>query len=463
MAGQTFLPCVGPSYQLTDRKAGVQRAINLAMKEVEGIGEAKTVVLVSTDGLAQFADFGATVRGSVVTSDDREFVVAGATLFEVIAGVPTARGTLTTTTGAVCLCEGETQLVIVDGPYGYVLTLATNVLQNITDPDWRGAIWVTIVNGTFVFVPPNNDEQFYISAIDNATDFNALDFSSADEAPGGVVTHRCLKQETYFFKPFTTEVWIYDGDADFPLVRYNATPIDVGAVGLRAVIEAADTLIFVGQTKRGTGIVYMMLGHQPVRISTTAVENALQAPGVDLTQCVLWVQQKAGAEYVCVNAPGMLTSWCWDAATKQWHERAEIHNGDWIPFRIDQVTAVGNGHHAYAGTKGYIMSSTVYAIGSDPLVRSRIWPHLPNPSKEDFPIRGLDLGCTTGYGGSVMLRISKDGGMSWGPWLLRSLGAVGRWLQKVRWIQLGAARDPVFELRVSDAVPWTITDAALDV
>lgn len=462
MAGAAFVPCIGPSYHLPDRKSAVQRAVNLHLRTIEGMGESKQMVLHSTDGLAKLYDFGAQIRGAIVTSDQREFVVAGSTLYEMIAGTPAVRGTIAAGASFVCMCPGETQLVLVDGTNGYVLTLATNAFGQITDPDWRGAIWVTQVNGTFVFVPPSNQEQFYISAIDDATTLDALDFSSADAQPGAIVTHRELKQETFFFKPFSTEVWIYDGDADFPLVRYNSTPIAVGAVGLRSVVKAADTLIFVGQTERGTGIVYMMVGHQPVRISNSSVETDLRASGVDLTRCVLWVQQTTGAEFVCVNAPGMKTSWCWDAASKQWHERAELVSGEWAPFRVDQVVAVGSGFHAFAGSVMYRMASDVYAIDTAPLVRSRVWPHLPNSSLEPIVVRSIELMCTTGFGGQIMLRISKDGGRTFGAWLLRSLGVIGRWMQRVRWIPLGSGTDMIFELRVSDPVPFTLSQATVD-
>lgn len=462
MAGKAFNSIVGPSGALPDHKSAVQRAINLSIRQTESEGEALQRVLVSTDGLAQLLDLGATFRGAILTADGREFVVAGSTLYETTTGALVTRGSLITTSGPVCLCPGETQLVIVDGNDGYVLTLSSNAFGQITDPDWRGAIWVTSVNGTFVFVPPSNQEQFYISAIDDATTLDALDFSSADAQPGAIITHRVLKQETYFFKPFSTEVWIYDGEADFPLVRYNSTPIAVGCVGLRAAIVAADTIIFVGRTERGTGIVYMMQGHQPVRISDIAVETDLKAPGVDLTQCVMWVQQKQGAEFVCITAPGMSTSWCWDAATKEWHERAELVNGAWTPFRVDTVLPAGGAHHAFAGSAMYAMNESTYLIGTDPLVRSRTWPHLSNPAMEPVTIRGVELACTTGYTGFVMLRKSNDGGFTWGPWLLRNLGVVGQWMQRVRWLMLGAARDPVFEVRVSSAVPFAINSCAVD-
>src|SRR3954469_22360340 len=107
MAGNAFIACIGPSYHLPDRKSAVQRAINLAMREIEGIGEGKQAVLVSTDGLSQLLDFGVPVRGSVVTSDGREFVAAGNMLYETTTGAAVSRGLLGTGSGPVCLCPGE--------------------------------------------------------------------------------------------------------------------------------------------------------------------------------------------------------------------------------------------------------------------------------------------------------------------------------------------------------------------
>lgn len=462
MAGRAVVACVGPSYQLPDRRTADQRAINLAVQQVEGLSETPQAVLVSADGLAQLIDFGAPVRGGLVTADQREFVVAGNTLYETTTGVQVSRGALSTSSGAVCLCAGETQLVVVDGEFGYILTFASNVLAQITDADFRASIWVTVVDGTFVFVPVNNQEQFFLSAIDDASTINALDFSSADAVPGAIVTSRVLKQETYFFKPYTTEVWIYDGDLDFPMVRYNSTPISVGCVGLRAAVIAADTLVFVGRTERGTGIVYQMIGHQPIRISTQAVEEALQADGVDLAGCVLWVQQKKNAEYVGISAPGMSTTWVWDAVTKLWHERGEMVNGAWTTLRVEQVLAFGNQHHALAGTALYRMAGDVYTIGSDPLVRERTWPHFANPSAEPVNFRGLELNCSTGHGGNITLECSNDGGVTWGSPKQRPLGATGRWMERVRWLFLGSSPDRVFRLRCSDAVPLTIRAAAVD-
>lgn len=62
----------------------------------------------------------------------------------------------------------------------------------------------------------------------------------------------------------------------------------------------------------------------------------------------------------------------------------------------------------------------------------------------------------------MTLEISNDGGFNFGPKLVRSFGAIGRWMQKVRWMMLGTAHDRVFRIRCSDPVPFNIHAATID-
>jgi hypothetical protein len=457
MTQRSTVKAIGPSYQLADRKAASQRSINLFMQQVEGLGEDRPYILASSPGLSPLVTLGATIRGSYCAGD-RWFVVAGNTLFEVTtAGATTVRGTLATASGFVSMKHGRDQLVIVDGANGYVLRLNTNAFAPITSPGWRGSNFVDELDGYFVFVDPGTD-QFYLSAIDDGSTLDGLDFSSADTQPDNVVTHRVRKRELHLFGSGSIEIWVNSGDADFPFVRYNSTPIDVGLVGPRAVAVAADGIVWVGQTDRGRGYVYELQGHQPVRISTQAVEEALA--GATLAECSMWTYHAAGNEFVGINAPGMATTWVYDFSTRQWHERGELVAGAWAPLRAEFVTFVGAAHYAAAGARIYKQEGE--SIDGAALVRERTWPHLMAPSFEPVSYRGLEVACTTGNGGTMTLEISNDGGHVWGAPLLRSLGAIGQYMQRVRWLNLGSARDRVFRLRCTDAVPLAIYAATVD-
>lgn len=462
MAGSNVVAAIGPSYHLDDRKAASQTSINMHLEQIEGLGETRPLTQVSAPGLTLYLALGAELRGQR-NVNGRWFAVAGATLFEIVAGAAVNRGSLLTITGTVGMTHNTDQLVIDDGPNGYILALATNTLTRITSDGWRGSYTADFIDGYCIFVAPDTD-QFYLSKIDDATVENPLDFSSADSQPDKVVTSRVLHRELLLFGEETTEVWIDSGGAAFPFVRYNSAQIDVGCVGRRAAIVASDSVFWIGQTRTGTGIVYRMLGHAPQRVSTRSIEQML-AKSTDISSASMWTYQVDGHEFIGINAPGLSTTLVYDAAMQQWHERAEWNVGvtGWSPHRVTSVCFVNGAQYAGdAAGNLYKIDPTVYLYGSDPLVRERTWPHLVSQSLEPITFASLELACTTGYGGGVVtLQLSNDGGNNFGPPLQRSLGEVGQWMRKVRWMMLGTAYDRVFRIRCSDPVPFNMHAAAV--
>jgi len=463
MAGQREARCVGPSYYLKDKKTAVQRTINMYPMAVEGFGSDPPLVLESVPGLSLVSDLGADIRG-MFNADGRMFLAVGSALKEMSSAEAfTDRGTLGVGSSNVSMVNGVSQLAIVDGATYFVLNLDTNTIAQVTSPGWRQSSAVDYIDGYFVFVAPNTD-QFYISAVDNAASLDPLDFSSADSQPDNIVRQIVRKRELYLFAVRSTEVWINSGDPDFPLVRYQGTPIDVGLVGPRAVARVADTLVWVGQTERGGPYVYRMDGYQPVRISDQCVEQQLAA--ADYTNAVCWVYQDAGAEFWCVTAPGMETTFSWNAATQMWTERAELVAGEWQPFRAERCTFFNGRQYVSAGSKLYRYSRDYYTLAGDVLARERTWPHLVAPSQEPTIYRSVELRCTTGstVEGSITLEVSNDGGsVFYGP-QRRSLGVVGQRNRRIRWGPQGtcpAGGGRVFRFRCTDAVPLTIQEAAV--
>lgn len=462
MAGSNVVAAIGPSYHLNDRKAASQTAVNCYLEQVEGLGETRQLTQVSAPGLRPYLSLGFVIRGQR-NVEGRHFVVAGAMLYEIVGGVQTSRGTLTSSVGYVGMSHNNSQLVIVDGPSLWILTLSSNVFANYASAGWRGSKTVDFIDGYSIFVALNT-QQLYISLIDNATIQNALDFSSADAQPDNIVTSRVSHRELLLFGTYTTEVWINTGAATFPFVRYNSAQIDVGCVGPQAAIVASDSVMWIGQTRTGTGIVYRMIGHSPQRVSNRAVEQALAA-STDISQSSMWTYQVDGHEFIGINAPGLSSAWVYDAAAQQWHERAEWNYAGvsgWSPLRLTTVCYVNQVQ--YGGDvlgNLYTLDPNYYQNGTSALVRERTWPHLVSASMEPIRFASVELSCSTGNGGNVSLELSNDGGSVFGSPLIRSLGVTGRRMQKVRWHMLGTANDRVFRIRCSDAVPFNMYAAAV--
>jgi Phage stabilisation protein len=475
VAGNRYVKCVGPSYHLQDKKAAVQRSVNLYPQKLDDINW----MMESIPGFTGGTLGGPEMRGSKKL-DSRWFVVAGDKLYLSVSGVSslTEKATLSTSTGYVGMAVNQSQLAIVDGAHLYIYNYLTDVFTEITAPGWRGSDDVYEMDGYFVFVDPDTD-QFYLSAIDDGTSLDALDFSSADSSPDDIITHRVSHRQLFLFgKSNSTEIWINSGDLSFPFVRYQSYTIDVGCVGKRAAINADDTLYFIGKTDRGTGIVYRIEGNQPQRVSTLAVEKALLS-SADLSVASMWTYQDAGHEFIGIEVPDLETTWVYDAALQQWHERGRLVDGEWAPMGIKFCVFFEYGPEtsarhfvAYETEIGYLNNSEStlnFSSGAVPLVRERTWPHMVAPSYEPISYRSLELGASTGEeltgapdGANVTLEISNDGGITFGPPLLRSLGAVGRHMQRVRWLGLGASRNRVFRIRCSDAVPFAIHSAYVE-
>lgn len=463
MAGSNVVQAIGPSYHLNDVRAACQAAVNTYVSRLDGTNQ----MLASSPGEATVAAFGVAIRGQhVAQPSNRWFVAAGNVLYELTAG-PTAGlyefnviGSLATSSGFVGMAHNATQLSIVDGPNYYVLNLNTSVLTPITALAWRGSDDVQELDGYFIFVDPETD-QFYLTAIDDGTTLNGLDFSSADSSPDNIITHRVSHRQLFLLGADTTEIWIDSGAAAFPFVRYNSYTMDVGVVGKQAAIVAADTLFWIGKTKNGRGLVYSLAGNQPMRVSNSAVEQAL-AGSSDLSQASMWAYQIEGHEFIGINAPGLATTWVYDAALQMWHERAEWDAG-WQPLRTRSMIA-HNGLHFGGDAFGDVvrLDADLNSLSGRPLVRERTWPHFIQPSLEPVSYLGLEVAAKTGSGSGVMtLEISNDGGYVWNAPLPRGLGAVGRRTLRLRWLGLGSAANRVFRLRCSDDVPWSIYSATV--
>ena len=110
-----------------------------------------------------------------------------------------------------------------------------------------------------------------------------------------------------------------------------------------------------------------------------------------------------------------------------------------------------------------------YHLDARYIRRLRRAPHVNNEhARVFFKKFELDLergqGLATGQGSDpmVLLRVSRDGGQTWGEEQRMSAGALGAYTQRVIARRLGQARDTVFEVTVSDPIAWSLVGAWLD-
>jgi hypothetical protein len=310
-----------------------------------------------------------------------------------------------------------------------------------------------------------------ISGLDSLT-FDALDIASAEGNPDGLVGLVSDGQATYLFGDYTTEVFYDSGNADFPFERIQGALMGVGCAAAFSIQDVGGVPYWLGRTKLGRGIVYRAQGYKPERISTHAIETVIQGLG-DVSAARAWTYEQSGHQFYCLNLPGATTTWVFDVSTGLWHERSYLSNGVDQRHRADchafayETNVVGD----YENGNLYALDPETKSDNGDPIARERTSPHISKDGNYATHSRfQLDLETGVGIDGSgqgtdpqVILQWSDDGGHSWSAERWASAGSIGQRRTRVNFRRLGAARDRVYKVRITDPVKTTLIGANLDI
>jgi hypothetical protein len=457
----------GPTYSLRSG-ADVQRVVGWMPVQVEsGTGKGGAVAyLKQQPGLRKLATVSGPIRGLCVARD-KLYAVGGETLYMIGSDwSASSRGTVGLTSSLAEMAVNNTQLCIAQGETGFVLDLDTNVLTQLTSDEWRGSNRAELLDGYGVFAEPDS-QQFYLTAIQDFTVFDALDFASAEGSTGKIKGHLIKHRELLIFKDNSAEVWYDSGAADFALSRNDGANIECGLSATYSLRKVDGRAFWLGREHNGAAVVYMMATYTPQRVSSHALEEQLSALD-DLSGATAWTYQQEGLVFYVLNVPGLSTTWVYEVASGIWHERAEWVDGDYRPWRAT-CHAYVYGKHVVGDADGnlYELDPELGNNDGDPLIRDRITPHAALSSLAVRRFGPLQIDCTVARGvpaqdPKLMLRYSNDGGRNWGNWRYLSLGKIGETKTRARATMLGSARDRVWQIRVTDDVQCDLISAVVD-
>lgn len=469
-----FVGFIGPTYTLESVNVDCQRCINLYPELNElGTGKDKEIAsLVGAPGLSLLATLPvAGHRGSLTASNGQMFMVARNKLYRVLSDFTyTELGTLVTTSGNVSLADNGLQLVVVDGPNGYVWDFTLLTFTQISSPNFFGADKVLHQDGYFVFNKPNTS-QFYLSDLEAAT-FTTVPqlISPLLSNLARIVSFASDHGNIWAFGPNKYQVFFHSG-AVFPFEYVQGSTGDVGCAAAFSVASLNGTLIWLGQDVRGTGVVYEASGYQPVRISNQAVELAIQSY-TTISDAVAWTYQDAGHNFYVLNFPTANATWVFDSQTKLWHERAYLLDGQLLRHR-GQTHTYAFGKHIigdWENGKIYELTRSAYSDAGAAMFRRRRALHVSTDMlKQFFSDFQLDVETGVGIDGvgqgtdpKVILRWSDDGGHTWSNEYWADLGKIGHTRARSQWNRLGSSRSRVFEITCTDPVKFTLIGAEVN-
>jgi len=468
------IPFLGGAYKASSRNLSYQECVNFFFERAEdGTQNAALLGTPGTRLLTTLPNTGYGIRGSWLPSSGYAIFVQGDKVYRVTNSwnYTVCAGTLQTKTGDVCIADNGTVACIVDGIYGYFLDLTTNVITQIVNDAFYGADKVGFIDGFFIFNKPNT-QQFYISSL-YGTDFDGLDFASAEGSTDLLISLIVDHREVWMFGTSSTEVFYNSGNPDFPIERLQGAFIEHGCAAKNSVAKLDNTVFWVGRDNNGNGTVWRANGYTPQRISTHAIEYALQSYD-EISDATAYTYQQDGHAFYVLTFPTAEKTWVYDAATQLWHERAYLDSttGRFTRHRSNNHVFMGNTHVVGDFENGnlYALDPDYYSDNGDPLVSIRSCAVISGEGKRlVFKSLQIDMeegvGLTTGQGVNpvVSLDWSNDHGHSWSNTLQTSFGRMGNYTRRAIFYRLGQARDRIFRVSISDPVKRVITGAYLEV
>lgn len=337
----------------------------------------------------------------------------------------------------------------------------------------------TFLDGYLIisFAPNSNDperRQFFISGLNDYSTWNALDFGTKEGAPDSMLAVFAAYEYLLLFGLQTTEIWQNSGNALFAFQRVSGGGvIETGLTSYAAVSKMDNTVVWLGQDQRGGPVAWQLQGQTPVRISNHAVEDVWNK--IDIGTAISYCYSENGHWFWCLSFPAADRTFVYDSTigpAEGWHERAfwdgSAFHADIARYHCkwaDGPHIVGD----YSNGNLYVQSVNILTDNCSAIRRIRITPHIVNERKWNFYQR-FRLHCLTGVvpatgAGSnpvMSLRISNDGGRTYGPYIDRNCGTLGEYSKVVEWYHLGRSRDRVFEWSCSEPIDICLVDGYVE-
>lgn len=371
---------------------------------------------------------------------------------------------------AVGQVSGLNQMFTADGQslghYAYAVesgSFGAGTVTAVSDADAQA--WVTCTYlAQRVVTTKSNSNQFYYSSDSYGQTWDALDFQSAESAPGVIRRVYAFGGALIAFGVNTTEFFQVSGDPDIPFAPLRGAALDWGLGAMWSVATCNGSVVFLGRNAQGQHQIVRLAGYTPQVISDQSLDAQINALS-DVSDATALSYVIDGHPFYQINFTTANRSYLLDVSNGVWSrltdENGNRHRAE-IAVNFNGQTIVSD----YQNGKLYTLSSSAYTNNGAVLPREVVSRHffanhdrvVVDELVVDFEV---GVGDNTTTDPQVMLQISKDNGRSWGTELWMPLGKIGETQKRVVWRRLGLGRDWTFKLRVTDPVKFVISSAAI--
>ena len=484
---------IGSSYTSQSPIADCQRTMNWYQENIESQMAASSMALYPTPGLAGWGTIDKPVRGEIEING-RMFAVGGQHFYEMNgSGTPTTIGTVGNNLQPVTMATNGTlgnQILICSAGKLYIYTL--DAIGNIpkgtlTQVSSLQGIPASIVFCSSYFVALlQGTNKFQVSNLLDGSQWNALGVQQNEEFPENIAS--IVSAYGYLFvlgQAGHSQVYYNSGANQYtPFSPISGAYMEEGCGAPLSPVVMDNTVFWIGGRNGKGDVAWRANGFSPVRVSNFAVETAWASYPQKGSDAVGYTYRDQGHTFWVLRFPsangGLGATWVYDASNQQWHER-----GFWSQQGPTGYSAHLSTCHVFAFGKHLVgdwNSGNIYSMdigllndNGAPIRRWRRSPHIAAERERVF-LNRLQIDVEVGLGPEpplldgqgnargpqLAVRISRDGSKTFGPEHLLDCGQAGEFRTRAILRRLGQARDFVFDIVATDAVPWRIIDGYVE-
>ncbi len=348
------------------------------------------LALYPTPGLLMRAELKAgEVRGMyVIPGGATALIVSNDTLYSVdSAYTATSVGTLLTATGPVTITDNGAAAYLTDGTYRYSYTWGTATFTQQTDGPFSGGGVCDEVDNFIIYSNPMTNQWGCTDVGDVVS--NPLNLGTILGASGNLIRPIADHRQVLLLGEKYSERWINVGTFPFPFAIVPGSSMQHGCAAPYSVARLGEGIAFLALDTRGaaTVVAWGATIPQPQRISTFAIENAIQGYAVT-SDAIGYTYSQSGHEFYVLTFPTADVTWVYDLATQLWHRRAWRDPGTGIYHRHRSNCCAVFGDDIIVGDfengKVSALSQSTYTDDGDPLPCVRRCRHLTNDLKRQY-------------------------------------------------------------------------------
>lgn len=450
-----------------------QRLVNMYVDTNPGGMKQKT--LFSTPGLNLDEGIKFNQKGigrKIYVFMDHAYAVIGKFVYRIDKNLNHSKiGEIGSSVGYVGIADNGKQIMIVDGTGGWLWDDSASSFAVIGAPGFpsRPSDVTVLANRFLVNNLDINTDRINFSAENDGTSWDALDYFSITSQPDKVVGLRRLNDRLFIIGERITEVWF---DAGTPILPYRRSDVlPYGCVSPGCIASAFGFLMWISKTDNGVGSAVITTGTNPVPISTQNIEKEFEKYSNTDDAISFIYRDGRGHEFYQTSFTKDNKTWVFDIGEKRWFELN--HNA--TDRHLAQSHVFFNNKHYVVDYKSpylYEMSKLYVTDNGVPIRRLRVTPPLYDASYRKIIVNSIlfDLkqglskdGLEIGSNPTLKLRISKDGGITYGNELSSYTGKLGERTVNTQFFRLGQAGEFIFEIKYDDPTVFMLLGASVNI